>query len=443
MAMVVILAVQTGGPRVLAPALALTIGPVIAINTALSPTYAVGGHADTLLSASTYFQVMPLRVVLPAAVILATFLMLKDRRFLTRRGSLKLFLLGLLTGATVLNNPDFGLPVAASVALSILLATTPWRKGISYLIVLVAGSFTSFALYDLVGRVIGKTVKWDYWIVFQRTFGTSGYMNEPMQPFGLHVAVVALFLGSFISGLVLVVRSRNIGWGVVRRQGLAALLVGLWSLLSLPYFSGRSYAATLVGGYAFTIGMNIAVLLPHFRRAFRSVMQGKTRSDASQIVAAAFGIVAIVGVGMSWGLVRLPQEYLSVVASNSLFYSSVAEEEEAIVRHLNDPSADRRIRELVAAKSIGQALDNSSMIELLTGLPSVGSAKMPDEYMSVSDIFAQIQCQTAFPKEITYVLLTNETANLLREYEPCGARFEFNNEIFVDDRALLVKVRQW
>ncbi len=434
--------VLVGGRRFLAPAIAVVLAPILAVNSSVIPVFEVANSGEGLLSASTYFQVMPLRVVLPSIVLLSAFLILRRKPELTRRATVLFALLGVAMGLTILNNPDYGLPSAVAVAVATLMSTKLWRPRLVALAIQTMGLALAFLTYSVIGFVSGNPINWEYWLLFQRVFGSEGFVNEPIQPFGLHIAVVSLFIGSVLAGTALLIRYRSTFQSAGRREGLALVLVGVWSLTSLPYFSGRSYGATLVGGYAFMIGLNVAAFLPAIRRSFRIMHAKKYSKDYTVTAASVLGIIAIAGAIAFAGQLRSPVQYFNVVSGSSLSYSTVAAKEESYVEFLKSDSIDAGIRSLVEQGKVGQALNNASLVALITGMAPVGAVKMPDFYIPWIASFADIQCESKIPIGIELVLVTQAIGILLQANDTCKEVYDFSQRREFANGTVLLPVRR-
>ena len=434
LAVSVALPVLVGGRRLLVPSLLLAVGPVIA-------------RVAEEVSASTYFPVTPLRTVLPALTILAAYLALGHARDSGSVRAWRFVGLGVLAGATALNNIDYGGAVAAAVALVILLAQASWRQGMLRLAWLVVGALGVFVAYTVVGFALGQPVSWGNWLLFARVGGVSGFWNEPMRPFGLHIAAVSLFVSAAVAGVVLLRVSRFGGSQLWRRQGVLLALVGGWSLLSLPYFAGRSYGQNLVAGYAFMIGMTAAAFLPLIRWNFWLVLRRPSLAGRSAVVGAALGAMLLVGVSAFWSLVKTPPEYMgmtwrdgqfTLTPEHSLVHSFVADDGVALVRSVLD-SSDPQIRRIVDSGAVGQMLDDTSIVTLLTSMPSTGVLRKPGFDMPFSPQYADLQC--AQPVGFEYVLMTRAVADLMRERPACLERFAFDSAIPVGSDGVLVPRR--
>lgn len=434
LAISVALPVLVGGWRYLAPALVVAVGPVIA-------------RVAEEVSASTYFPVTPLRTVLPAVTILFAYLALGHSRDDRSVRAWRFVGLGAVAGAATLNNIDYGGAVAAAVGLVILLAQTSWRQGLLRLVFLGLGAFGVFLGYSVVGLAMGRPVDWANWVVFARIGGVSGFWNEPMRPFGLHIAVVSLFIAAAVTGVSLL-RVRRLGGSLQwRRQGVLLALVGTWSLLSLPYFAGRSYAQNLVAGYAFMIGMTAAAFLPLIRWNLFVVLRRPSRVGLSAAVGAALGVFLILATSAFWSLVKTPPEYLGMTwrdgqftlsPEHSLLHSFVADEGVELARSVLR-SSDPEIRQIVDSGSVGQMLDGTSLVTLLTSMPSTGVLRKPGFDMPFSPRYAELQC--ARPVEFDHVLMTRAVAELMMVRPSCDARFDFGAGIPVGAEGLLVPRR--
>jgi hypothetical protein len=396
LAIAVTLPILVGGRRFLGPALVVACGP---------PIMMLGGG----VSSSTYFAVMPLRVVLPAALILATYLALKSRPDVGLRRPSRMLSVGVLAGLTALNNPDYGLPAVVAVLVVVFITGRTFRGGAVATGITLAGAAVVFPVYALAGAVVGSPVDWSLWLAFQGMFGAEGSAAVAMEPFGLHIAVVALFVAASVLGFALIWRSRSAAGSFAYRQGLVLALTGGWALLSLPYFVSRSIVPTLIGGYTYAVGLIVAALLPLLHRAIRAVRAGMARDVTAASIGLAFGGLAVAAAVASFAFVSAPSDYVDAQWRGAGGHSAVFTGFEMTMDALLADPANEELRELVDAGEVGQAVDMSGLLELATGFPSVAIASSPD-YFDSGPFFAQALCRRSWPDDVDYLLVDSDVA---------------------------------
>lgn len=420
----VILPVLVAGRRFLAPAMAVAIAGAIATN---------GGQASREfgLSSSTYFIVMPLRTVLPAVLILAAFLILrrlpaKSIAGPSRRASMALVALGALMAIVVVNNPDFG---GASV-LGVVVATTLVAGGFAFRLKALGweflGGFSFVLLYTLLGAISGYEVRWEYLLVFPEFHGLVGYFSAPIASFGIHIAVAALFVIATAMGSTLLILGRRAALMRIRSEGLTLTLTGIWGLVALAYFAGRSYPSTLTGGLLFPAGMVASAFLPTVRRALRPMFRSAGQMPWHLIVGAALGITLLVGATSFWSLVRDPGFYLAranvLPGTTSDSVNPIPSLEEVL------NNADPIAAEIISSGQVDQALGMSSVLALSPELPKSVSIANDPQWFGISTEIPSVFCaDRARPGR--YVLLEAVNAKQLSENATCVQALDFVNAV--------------
>lgn len=410
-AVAVSLPVLQGGRRYLAPALIVACAPPLMTLTEAK-------------SASTYFADMPMRVVLPSTVILAAYLSLRKRPDVSFRRPGRFLALGAFAGLSALNNPDFGLPVLVVVLVVVFLIGASMQGRLISTGLVATGSLAVFPAYGLMASMAGKSVQWSNWLAFHRVFGTEGFRAVPMAPFGLHIAVVGLFVSASVLGFVMIVSSRKPASSFAYRQGLVLALTGGWSLLSLPYFAGRSLVPTLIGGYSYAVGLVVAALLPLLTRSFRAVRAGMARDVTSASVGLAFGVLAVASAVASMTFVWAPSDYIARQQAGASGRSQPLRDALDAVEVLLASPGNERLRELVNEGAVAQSLEMSGLLELTRGLPSASVASSP-AYYSLSPFFVDAICTVPWTDPAQYLLVRADVAALLENSETCSGTFEF------------------
>lgn len=192
----------------------------------------------------TYFQMNPIRTVLPTLAIATTCWAPSGAR--RHSGMTGRIAAGAVAGIAALNNPDFGLGVVLiAIGVSVLVAAPGAR--VRALGAASGGSAAPFLLWGTGTWLAEVPADWSRYLMFPSLFGPEGYMSVPMAAAGWHVAAVILFVAAFASGIALLRQTGGRPHSERARHGLLLTLVGGWSLLTLPYFMGRSLSPTLTG----------------------------------------------------------------------------------------------------------------------------------------------------------------------------------------------------
>ena len=404
-----------GGWKIVAPAMVVAVMPALStIGVAPSP---IG-----------YFAVTPMRIVLPSLTVLLAFLILRNRRAIRadRSHILRLCALGVAAGFTMLNNPDFGVPAGLTVLVVVIVSASARIKALSVIIYLI-GACLPFAGYSLAGQILGRPVHWSYWLIFARVFGLEGASSYPMDPFGLHIAFVSLFISASVIGFILMVHYRDSGSRFAYQQGLHLALVGGWSLLSLAYFAGRSLTPTLVTGYAFMAGMVVAAFLPLIKLAFRQLRTSGERIQLDQTVSFGLGAMAIAAAASTFMLARLPTDSFAIMTSVLPGRFEPFMQQTASLEGILSSPAGVELRQFVDEGRVEQALPMSSLTDLVVGIPS-GSVAANPVFYDISPVFAQIQCSLPWTDGTDYLLVASTSASALAKESACDSHFDFGHE---------------
>ncbi|MCG2798746.1 MAG: hypothetical protein L6367_09425 [Cellulomonas sp.] len=375
-------------------------------------------------TASSYFQGMPLRDVLPVLTLLLTMVLLRSRPTARWAVPWPWLALGAASGVTALNNPDFGLAAAAAVVVTVIIVQRSLGDLVRALVPLGAGLLVPFLLYSAAGAANGTPVDWPAWLVFERVFGPAGLANVPMGAFGLHVAIVGLFVAASAIGFVLVLSSPRDKSSFAYRQGLLLALVGGWSLLALPYLAGRSVPSTYIGGFAFNAGLVVASMLPLFARAWRSA-QVRSGDFGSPLVVA----LPLTAVGsILAGVLMLPSPASRLPGPGSDEpagrYALLAEQQLRLANSVpldGGPDMDSAL----AGGQVVQALPYASLMALTSSIPSVAVASSP-EYAEATWWFSRRQCAQPLPVGTEYLLLRTTTARILADDPSCADYADFS-----------------
>ncbi len=392
LAAAVTIPLASGGRRYVVSAVLVVLAPAAAMN-------------PRGLSATTYFASIPLRTLLPTVTLLVAFVAL--RRPAVRAAPM--VALGILVGATVLNNPDFGLPAAVAVFAAVALARRSRGERATQVGLIAAGSTAVAVGYAVWAAVAGAPISVEFVMVFQRIFGAAGYFNVAMPAFGLHVVVASLFVSASAIGAILLRRAAVGTW--LGRQGLVLTLVGGWSLLCLGYYAGRSYTATLVGGHALQIGLVTACLVPLVAagtRRVRAVGIARAPMLASSIVLA---VVAVAWCASNLGRIYPAPVYLGV------------EYEAAVDGVANFEDQVARLRVMSPATETTQSLEMPALTALASDVGTQTVVNNPG-YLGLSRDLAGLQCQQWSEHTTTQVIVMTEVVRGLARSAQCRTHLD-------------------
>jgi hypothetical protein len=391
------------GRRRLAPALLVM----------LPPLFATTASENTAMS---YFQTVPLRIVLPLATLLLAFWVLGGIGNAQRHWILKYLGLGLLGGVTAFNNPDFGLVALITVVVATAASARTVLWALPRLGLILGAAVAVPAGYALVSQLHGTPVNWRLLLIFQDTFGLAGYMNYPMYAFGLQVALASLFAIASIIGFYLLRTSRSDVGSFRYRQGLAAALTGGWGMLTLPYLAGRSLPPTYLGSYAFTAGLVLASLLPLVLRAWRAA--GPAPVDSAVFSTRVLSVVAY-GAALAC-LFYLPapsRRVEAIAASGPVELYPALEGQNNALKKAKGPNG-QLLREATAGKRVVQVLLYANLEQLVYHRRAANVSSSPD-YIDTSAEFARLQCSVALPADTEYFLTRLTTYRYLQSEPAC------------------------
>jgi hypothetical protein len=399
----VVLPTWLAGWRMIAPAIIVGVTPLFATSELWQ------SHPGA------YSPISPSRQIFPVLVILVTFAIFRQ----ASRRSIPVFIfisLGVLNGLTLLNNADFG-SAAAVISLTGMFLLPSGQRIRGFL-----GQFVGITVvliaYTVFGALASQPVSLPSWSLFARVVGLSGFNAVAMRPFGLHIAVVSLFMALFVVGLILTLRSRAKPQSFASQQGFLLFLTAGWGLLTLPYFAGRSLTPTLTGGFAFTIGMVTASALPLFRAQFAHLMHRRPEVTVSAGTSVALAAVTMIATAATFALVPNPSRTLAALASPSEELSELME-----------------LKELVNGLPANHAhiLPMSSILQIQTGKPALNVTNHPF-HLALSPAYTELRCQLSLHTQAERLLTTPEVVAALQMTPRCADIFRFDDVKSVDYR---------
>ena len=367
------------------------------------------------LAPFSYFPVNPMRTVLPVVALAVAAIVLGTRR--PTKGVVGYPAIGAIAGIAALNNPDFGIPaVIAVVGTAALVAGSErwWRAAV----LAIGGVVAPFLAWTVATWIAGSPASWSDYLLFQRLFGTNGYLNAPMPAVGWQTGTVVLFMAAFVLGVLLVRRTRRQAGSRLARQGTLLTLVGGWSLLTLPYYAGRSMSPTLIGGYALQIGWTAACLIPLVVLALRSPrVRKRSQPSTTTGLSVAAGMLALTLAGV--GIVN------AVPADGWARPSGPSASPDADALPANLDAAPDEIKRAAEAGELVQMLGTPSLTALTTGVPRISAFGQPAEVQTAARL-AELQCQILEESPAKYVILPSSIVPALATNPACQAPLDFS-----------------
>jgi len=336
--------------------------------------------------------------------------------------------LGWLCGITVINNLDFGLPLLAAVLISSFAASNKWKDAAVTALLIVTGCITFAITYVMLALFTANEVTWSLMLLFPSFHGLEGFFAFPMAPLGPHIAVATLFCITTVIGLGMSINKRHSISIRTRRQWLWMAMAGLWSLISLAYFSGRSYSSTLMAGSGLMVGVCLSSMLPAIRLSLRRAYRSVETHPKLDYVPALFGVLALLLVTGLWATVERPSAYIASAANQPWSLEGPMANIGNDVRS-RIASAPVKVRSLIELGDVSQFLWNSNLVELsFPNLPSWGVGNSP-QWMSISKKFLDLQCANPLPSETQYAWVSRQEIEAMMESEICTSQFSLGDLI--------------
>ena len=376
------------------------------------PIFAIG---DSGTSPSSYFPIFPLRIVIPLICVYLSLQILFSKH-ISKYG---LFSLGVFLGINIFNNLEFGLTSSLSIFLAavILLRKTALIK--IFVSVVLAGIATTFISIYSFFELIDKPLKYEEIFLFIK-LTLSGYNAVPMDAFGIHLIIVALFItGCVISANQLL--QTPLSNSKINKRNYLLFIISLWSIMTLPYFVGRSFPSTILGGFGFHYALIMTLILPTIFSVFKV-----TRSQRSYLfvntIFLFLGLSIILSLLFNINDPRIKiNEVKEFKAESSEFYSLRLQYEFFL-----EKSNDKTLSDLFKSNSISQILPLSGALESQIGLPSELVTNHP-WHLEVTPLYTTLQCEYSKESKYRYVLTNPRTIDSLALNPDCSSVFDFKN----------------
>jgi len=385
--------------------------------------------AYTLETPLSYFANIPLRTVLPILLILTTLIFLPGAITSIRLPWVAIFL-GLFSGITALNNIDFGLPAAIAVLSAMSISSLRSRKCIETSFAFAAGFIVPMLMYSIFLQLNGSSLDASAFLFYAQIFGIDGFFLVPMEGFGLHVLIVSLFVSATVIGLIIFLNSSQSPLSIGYKQGLALFLSGSWSLMTLPYYSGRSLVPTLFGGYAVQIALVAVCFLPVMQTSFVNLIRNSKQVNAPVLAPVIMSFLCVGLIGALWSYAATPSK-----AIDGYFKSGPVIEVETNIGEMTSIAENLSFNR--TKLPIGQALSGSNIIELEAGFPSALGLNSP-EPLSISPAFTRYQCEHLAGLNFEFFVIKSEYADLLPRETRCKdfINSHLTQELITEDNGL-------
>jgi hypothetical protein len=344
-------------------------------------------------SIAQHMNLVPARTILPLVLLLALLRLNKAGVKSARVGSA--ISVGVTTGITAFNNPEFGIP--AAVAVAIILAALLFSHRITTVIILffTTSTLITFGSIFLIYALFGKALQVSTWTAMIRVHGFDGYMNLPMPDFGLWVFFYSALGTSAIIGTLALFGKGRLHQLEPNDSNAAIVLAfaGLWGSSTLFYFTGRSLVPEIV---VFLIPLSLSIV------GYISILRNVSlRVNPPS--------------GMKTSLSILPMLLVSLVPLVSLFSApNPAFEWRRVTGHgeswsasrLTEPPSFKEMSELVGNDQENEYLffgNNGPAIQILSNIEN-GLGIISLEDISINPIMAEIACRQLLDSDADFAI---------------------------------------
>ena len=376
------------------------------------PFFATG---DIGRSPTSHFTVLPLRIVIPLICVYLSLQILFSKH-ISRYG---LFSLGVLLGINIFNNLEFGLTSSLSIFLAALILLRKTLQLKTFIVAVSGGTATTFISIYSFFELIDKPLKYEEIFLFIK-LTLSGYYAIPMDAFGIHLIIVALFITGCIISANQLLRTTFNNSKILKRNYLL-FVISVWSIMMLPYFAGRSFPSTIIAGFAFHYASIITLILPTLFSVFKI-----TRSHVSSLfvntVFGFLGLTTILSLLFNINDPRLKiEQFKDFKAESSDLYSLRLQ-----LEFFLEDSNDKTLSDLVKSNSISQILPLSAALESQIGFPSELVTNHP-WHLEVTPLYTSLQCEYSKNSKFKYVLTHPRIVDSLALNPDCSRVFDFKN----------------
>ena len=323
--------------------------------------------------------------------------------------------LGALSGAAIVNNPEFG--VVAVIALVAAITLTLGRRCWRVLGLVITGSFIFAGSYIVMITAVSTGLDLNYFASYARAFG-QGSLSLAMPSTGTFLLILTLPGAAIIYASYWLRSSKE---PQVVLPGLVAIFAGVMTLGSFAYYVGRSSSSgqlqALLPFFSLALVATIAMIgLPHTRQGVTNPTLIAGLLAASLPAFALAGLLQAPDPRAQWGKV-VPD------ASTSFLLAGQSD-----VLEVNDAIA--RVRDTQPGTRIAVALDNGNLYTALLEVTNVS----PINYLSdrnLSKSLSAALCDSLQSAD-EVILIPNEVAEpILRDCSGLTYQSQVNSTFVV------------
>jgi hypothetical protein len=314
---------------------------------------------------------------------------------------------------------EFGLTSSLSIFLAALILLRKTFQLKTFIVAVLGGTATTFISIYSFFELIDKPLKYEEIFLFIK-LTLSGYYAIPMDAFGIHLIIVALFITGCIISANQLLRTTFNNSKILKRNYLL-FVISVWSIMMLPYFAARSFPSTIIAGFASHYALIITLILPTLFSVFKI-----TRSHVSSLfvntVFGFLGLTTILSLLFNINDPRLKiEQFKDFKAESSDLYSLKLQ-----LEFFLEDSNDKTLSDLVKSNSISQILPLSGALESQIGFPSELVTNHP-WHLEVTPLYTTLQCQYSKESKYKYVLTNPRIIDSLALNPDCSSVFDFKN----------------
>ena len=204
--------------------------------------------------------------ILPGLLLIGlTLWVLARKPKIEKSFSLPFLIVGIAAGLVAWQSQDFGIAAVAAILSMVLFGGSltkalNWRKSI----IVLLGVLIGLGIYPIVGIVNGRHINLNYFMFFDRQFG-SGFGAEGIKTPGPVLFILPLLIFLVVSHFMVLTqvrKSSNFNLAAWRSAVLGGGMA-VWSLLGFTYYLNRSYASGQMQVLFLPISISLAALIGH------------------------------------------------------------------------------------------------------------------------------------------------------------------------------------
>ena len=376
------------------------------------PIFATG---DIGRSPSSYFPIFPLRIIVPLICIYLSLQIL----FSKNRNRFAFVGLGILLGVNIFNNLEFGLTSSLSILVAAIILLRKTYSAPKLVVEVVSGLLlTLLSIYALF-LIMNKPLKLEELFLFIK-LTLSGYYAIPMEAFGIHLIIVTFFITvCFISAYQLL--NNPFSNSKPLKRNYLLFILSMWAIMTLPYFVGRSFPSTIIGGFAFHYALIFALLLPTIFSVYK-VTKSKFSDLFVNLIFSFLGLSIIFSLLFTINKPTLKLNQVREFRAESSDYFGLKLQ----LKYFLENSKDKSLSDLFKSNSISQILLLSGALESQLGFPSELVTNHP-WHLEVTPLYTSLQCEYSKTSKFSYVLTYPRIVDSLALNPKCTDVFDFKN----------------